>query len=176
MKSDVITIENNGNGFGEAVEATKKMADFNGLSNKDSVHLQLFTEEMLSMMNIVTGEVKASFWIECEGNTYELNLTTETVMDKTKRGTLIQASSSRKNEAAGSFLGMLRDAFEQAMTADADKTYYTLPDDVASDVVGHCVDDEEYDQYESSVLKKLADDVKIDIRGGLVHMTVKKSF
>ena len=93
-----------------------------------------------------------------------------------KRATLISASSSRKNEAAGSFLGMLRDAFEQAMTADSDKVFYELPDDIASDVVGHFVDDPEYDQYEASVLKKLADDVKIAIRGGKVHMTVRNAF
>jgi hypothetical protein len=176
MKSDVIAIDNKGTGFKEAVEATKKLADFNGLSATDSLHLQLFTEEMLSMARIVTGEMTASFWVDNDGNTYELNLTTETVMDKDKRATLISASSSRKNEAAGSFLGMLRDAFEQAMTADSDKVYYELPDDIASDVVGHFVDDPEYDQYEASVLKKLADDVKISIIGGKVHMIVKKTF
>ena len=171
MKSDVIAIDNKGTGFKEAVEATKKLAEFNGLSATDSLHLQLFTEEM-----IVTGEVQASFLVDQEDKTYDLNLTTETVMDKDKRATLISASSSRKNEAAGSFLGMLRDAFEQAMTADSDKVYYELPDDIASDVVGHFVDDPEYDQYEASVLKKLADDVKIAIRGGKVHMTVRKAF
>ena len=111
MKSDVIAIDNKGTGFKEAVEATKKLAEFNGLSATDSLHLQLFTEEMLSMVRIVTGEVKASFWVDQEDKTYDLNLTTETVMDKDKRATLISASSSRKNEAAGSFLGMLRDAF-----------------------------------------------------------------
>ena len=176
MKSDVIAIDNKGTGFKEAVDATKKMAEFKGLNATDSLHLQLFTEEMLSMARIVTGEMKASFWVDCEDNKFDLNLTTETVMDKDKRATLISASSSRKNEAAGSFLGMLRDAFEQAMAADSDKVFYELPDDVASDIVGHYVDDPEYDQYEASVLKKLADDVKIAIRGGKVHMTVSKTF
>ena len=93
MKSDVIAIDNKGTGFKEAVEATKKLADFNGLSATDSLHLQLFTEEMLSMARIVTGEMTASFWVDNDGNTYELNLTTETVMDKDKRATLISASS-----------------------------------------------------------------------------------
>ncbi len=176
MKSDVVTIDNKGNGFRDAVDATKKIAEFKGLNEKDSLHLQLFTEEMLSMARIVTGEMTASFWIECEDNKYNLNMTTKTVMDTEKRNLLINASTSRKNAAAKSFLGILRDAFEQAMLADADNTYYQLPDDVAADVVGRYIDDPEWDQYEASILKKLADDVQIGIRGGVVNMTVSKTF
>ncbi len=176
MKSDVIAIDNKGTGFNEAVNATKKLAEFNKLDEKDSLHLQLFTEEMLSMTRIVTGEMTASFWIECTDNNYELNLTTKPVMDKEKRELPLAASSSRKNEATESFLGKLRDAFEQAMLSDSDKVTYQFPDDVAADVVGRYIESEEWDRYEASVLKTLADDVKIDIRGSLVHMIVRKSF
>ena len=35
MKSDVIAIDNKGTGFKEAVEATKKLAEFNGRSATD---------------------------------------------------------------------------------------------------------------------------------------------
>ena len=35
---------------------------------------------------------------------------------------------------------------------------------------------EEWDRYEQSVLQKLADEVKISIRGNEVKMTVSKSF
>ena len=56
MKSDVIAIDNKGTGFKEAVEATKKLAEFNGLSATDSLHLQLFTEEMLSMILFKQGK------------------------------------------------------------------------------------------------------------------------
>jgi hypothetical protein len=176
MKSDVVTIDNKGNGFDEAVSATKKFAGFGELSEKDSLHLQLFTEEMLSMARSVTGEMKATFWIENDGSKYELNLTTETVMDKEKRHLLISSASSRKNEAAKSFLGKLRDAFEEAMVAQVEQNYYELPDDIAADVTGRAIDDPEWDRYESSILLKLADDVKIAIRGGLVQMTVTKIF
>ena len=176
MKSDVITIDNKGLGFKEAVEATKKVADFNGLGDKDSLKLQLCAEEMLSMARSITGEIKASYWVECENSKYNLKMTTQTVMDKEKRYLLLSSSSSHKNEAAKTFLGMLRDAFEEAMLSESDKTYYELPDDVASDVAGRYIDDPEWDRYEQSVLKKLADDIKISIKGGVVEMTVTKSF
>lgn len=176
MKSDVIQIDNRGNGFRSAVEQTKKVAEFRGLSHQDSLHLQLFTEEMLSMARSVTGEMKASFWIECEDRQFDLHMTTKTVLDKEKRFLLISSATSRKNEAANSFLGKLRDAFEQAMASDADREYFDLPSDVQADIVGRYVEDPEWDRYEQSVLRKLADNVKIGIRGGEVHMTVSKKF
>ena len=176
MKSDIILIDNLGNGFDQAVEETRRVAQFRGLNHKNSLRLQLCTEEMLSMARSVTGEMQASFWLESEENIIELHMTTNTVMDKMKRSLLISSATSRKNEAANSFLGKLRDAFEKAMVADAETTYFELPPELQADLVGRVIDDPEWDRYERSVLFRLADNVKIDIRGGLVHMTVVKAF
>ena len=177
MKSDVVIIDNAGNGFGSAIEVTKRLAEFNGLKESDAIHLQLFAEEMLSMARSITGELKASFWIENEGHNYELNMTTDTVMDKEKRDLLISASKNRKNDAAKTFLGMLRDAFEEAMLVENEReNFYSLPDDIASDVEGRFIDNLEWDRYESSILCKLADDVRIGVTGGKVTMRVIKTF
>ena len=176
MKSDVILIDNLGNGFGDAVKETKKAAEFRGLSHKDALQLQLMAEEMLSMARSVTGEMQASFWLESQEKAFDLHMTTKTVMDQEKRYQLISSSTSRKNEAANSFLGKLRDAFEQAMVADVERTYYELPQEVLSDLPNRFSEDPEWDRYEQSILHRLADNVKIDIRGQLVHMTVSKRF
>ena len=176
MKSDVILIDNRGNGFAEALKQTGKVAEYRGISPKDTTRLQLMAEEMLSMARSVTGEMQASFWIECEGTAVELHMTTKTVMDKEKRYLLISSSTSRKNEAANSFLGRLRDAFEEAMTADTDREYFDLPIELQADLAGRPIDTPEWDRYEQSVLLRLADNVKIGIRGGLVSMTVSKDF
>ena len=176
MKSDVILIDNQGNGFSEAVQQTKKVAEYRGISPKETMRLQLMAEEMLSMARSVTGEMLASFWIESEGHEFELHMTTKTVMDKEKRYLLLSSSTSRKNEAANSFLGRLRDAFEEAMTADADHEYFDLPVELQADLSGRSIENPEWDRYEQSVLLRLADNVKIGIRGGEVHMTVIKTF
>ena len=63
MKSDIIFIDNQGNGFDKTVEETKKVAVYTGLSHKESLRLQLCAEEMLSLARSITGEMKASFWI-----------------------------------------------------------------------------------------------------------------
>ena len=177
MKSDIITIDNQGNGFADAVAETKKVAGFTGLNERETIRLTMLTHEMLSLVRSVTGEMQASFWIEQTGRDFELNLTTETVMDKEKRYLLISSASSRKNEEANSFLGKLRDSFEKAMAADPQpRNAEGIPEELVLDLATRVVDDPEWDGYERSVLRKLADNVKIGIRGNKVHMTVSKRF
>ena len=178
MKSDVIKINNGGKGFEKALAETKKIAAYRELSGKDVLHLELITEEMLSLVRSVTGEMDGSFWIEADGAQYDLHLTTQTVMDKEKRNQLISSASSRKNEAAKTFLGYLRNAFEEAMITEANHSNDDIPEDALDDLYNHPIeieDDQQWDGYERSVLRKVADNVKIAIRGGVVDMTVSKS-
>jgi hypothetical protein len=176
MKSNVVMIDNAGNGFENAVTETRKVAEYEQLTGKNVLHLELITEEMLSLVRSVTGEMQASFWIETEGRQFDLHLTTKTVMDKEKRYLLISSASSRKNEAARTFLGYLRNAFEEAMTAEVDHPSNDIPMDVLNDLPNHPIEDPEWDGYERSVLRNIADNVKIAIRGGVVDMTVNKVF
>lgn len=173
MKSDIIRIDNQGSGFQDALAETAKAAQYRELNHKEALQLQLCTEEMLSLARSVTGELEATFWLESEGRHYELHLSTKTVMDREKRNHLLASASSRKNEAAGTFLGKLRDAFEEAMVSDVD---YSIPDIAMDDMVNRNIEIPEWDEYEQSILHKVADEVKIGIRGGTVDMSVFKSF
>ncbi len=175
MKTDIIAIDNHGAGFERVLDETGRTAVFKDLNKKQTMALTLCAEEMLSMARSITGEVKASFWIECEEKNFELHLSTKTVMDKEKRQLLLSASTSRKNEAANTLLGRIRDAFETAMAADPDRGEQ-LPMDLLADLPGHPVNDREWDGYERSILRKVADQVKIGIRGGTVDMAVCISF
>ena len=176
MKSDIITIDNQGKGFAEAVAETQRVARYAGLDHEDTLHIQLLTEEMLSLARSVTGVMKASFWLEGSGCVYSLHMTTNAVLDSQMRSELIQSTTSHKNEAAKSFLGFLRNVFEQAMASDRDYDAYELPRDVAEDIVGRDIEVPEWDGYERSVLANLADNVKIGIKGQKVSMTVTKDF
>ena len=173
MKSDIIRIDNQGSGFQDALAETAKAAQYRELNHKEALQLQLCTEEMLSLARSVTGELEATFWLESEGRHYELHLSTKTVMDREKRNHLLASASSRKNEAAGTFLGKLRDAFEEAMVSDVD---YSIPDIAMDDMVNRNIEIPEWDEYEQSILRRVADEVKIGIRGGTVDMSVFKSF
>lgn len=168
---------NQGKGFSEAVEQTKAFSERCGtLTPKNVLRLQLITEEMLSLAQSITGEMKGTFWIEGEGACFTLTMTTQTVMDKEKRAMLIMSATSRKNEAAKGFLGKLRDVFEQAMAAEPKRSTETVPYELRYDVTNDIYESTEWDGYERSVLRRIADDIKIAIRGREVEMIVHKSF
>ena len=169
MKSDVILIDNQETGFEAAVDEAKKVAVYRALEGTDALHVQLITEEMLSMAHSVTGINSASFWIEAEGKEICFHLTAKTVMDKEKKEELLAAATSRQNDAAVSLL----DACENALMADVDHGN-DIPDDIMEDLANHEIESLEYDGYERSVLHKLADNIKIGIRGDMVDMKVTK--
>ena len=170
VKSEVIAIDNHGNGFHAAVEETQRMAEAGGLSREDSLRLTLFTEEILSMTNIVTGEVKADFWIERVNRQYELHISAQTDMDRKTRAKMKKAVAAELGGKSGGFLSKLRGAFERAMVSDSDRVCFALPsgEDRKSQ--------NEWDGFERSILFKLADDVRIAIIGGEVRMVVRKEF
>lgn len=173
MKSDIIKIDNSGNGFQDALAQTTKTAQFRNLTHKETLQLRLCAEEMLSLARSVTGEMQATFWVESEGRKFDMHLSTKTVMDKEKRDNLIASATSRKNEAATTFLGKLRDAFEKAMVSEVD---YNIPEDAIDDLANHPIVIPEWDEYEQSILREVADEVKIAVRGDMVDMTIAKSF
>ena len=173
MKSDIIRIDNSGNGFQDALAQTTKTAQFRNLIHKETLQLRLCAEEMLSLARSVTGEMQATFWLESEGRKFDMHLSTKTVMDKEKRDNLIASATSRKNEAATTFLGKLRDAFEKAMVSEVD---YSIPEDAIDDLANHPIVIPEWDEYEQSILREVADEVKIAVRGDMVDMTIAKSF
>ena len=173
MRSDIINIDNCGNGYQDALDQTAKAAQFRDLNHKEALRLRICAEEMLSLARSVTGELQARFWLESEGKKFDLHLSTKTVMDREKRENLIASATSRRNEAANSFLGKLRDAFEAAMVSEQDNS---IPEDVLDDLANHPIEIPEWDEYEQSILRSAADTVKIAIRGGVVDMTVSKNF
>ena len=176
MRSNTIMIDNRGNGFDDVTAEAKKVAVYEAMKPEASDLMQLMIDEILSVVKSANGDMQASFWIEGSAGQYDLNMTTKTVMDKDKRHHLISSTTSRKNEAAKTFLGFLRNAFEEAMCSDADHVYEELPSELINDFAGQPVKDNEWDGYERSVLRRTADNVKIAIRGGVVDMTVSKHF
>ena len=177
MKSNVVLIDSNGNGFKEAVEQARKVSVFNDLNQDEELDLLLMTEEMLSLLNNVYGDIKASFWIEVEGGTrFELHMAAELILDKEKRAKLLSLATSRKNEAATGFLGRLRDKFEEAMTLDSDKRAEERSSDVLADIPYGIMGEPEWDGYERSILQSISDEVKIGIRGQKAEITVCKNY
>ena len=198
MKTDMIVVSSKGNQMEKALEQAEKVAAYKGLSGKNALHLRLLTEEMMGMMRSITGETEGVFWIEDENDVYRLHLQVTTRMDSDKRTQLLSAASSGKNESARGLMGKLRDFFDRG--ADEDVVALTSPlilpgmyeesslptmdwewsmmryEEALAPSVQRQEKEalEAWDELEKSVVARVADDVKVSIRGRTVEMTLEK--
>ena len=198
MKTDVIVVSSKGTKMEAALNETDKVAVYKGLPSGDALHLRLLTEEMMGMMRSLTGETEGEFWIEDQEGEYRLHLRVRTRMNSGKREQLLSVASSGKNESARGLMGRLRDFFDRG--ADEDLSSFSSPlllsgmfeesttptldwewsmvryEDELSTRIRQ--DDsqarEAWDELEKSVVAKVADDVKVSIRGSQVEMTIIK--
>lgn len=192
MKTDVITISSEGNNMDAALAQIDKISIYKGLSPKDTITLRLLTEEVLAMMRAIAGGVNGEFWLEDQDGIYELHLLVRTLVDEKIRKQLFAASSSGKNEATRGFMGKVRSFFEPSsgvpmfsagFAGGAPQMFesYTWSMDDYRDQLRqrHELDQrdsqEEWDELEKSVVAKLADDVKVSIRGRNIEMTIIKN-
>lgn len=198
MKTDIITVSSKGNQIQTALTQVDKVAAYKGLSGKNALHLRLLTEEMMGMMRSITGETEGQFWIEDQDGEYRLHLRVRTRLTGEEREQLLSASSSGKNESAKGLMGRIRDFFDWSSDEDLSSLSSSL---MLPDMYEHSsspmldlewsmlryenalssriqLDDSEareaWDELEKSVVKNVADDVLVSIRGGVVEMTILK--
>ena len=200
MKTDVVNVSSKGLGAEAALEQVEKASAYLGLTGKDALHLRLLAEEMLGMMYSLTGESEGKFWIEDDCGSVALHLQVSTVMNSEKREQLLDASTSKKNEAAKGLMGRLRDFFDRSTDTDvaALSSPLLLPemyDQSATPLLDwewSMVEYEEaldaqvkrneagakeaWDELEKSVVTHVADDIKVSIRGPKVEMIILKRF
>ena len=192
MKTDVITISSEGNNMDAALAQIDKIGAYKGLSSKDTMTLRLLTEEVLAMMRAIAGDVNGEFWIEDQDGIYELHLLVKTLVDEKIRSQLLAASSSGKNEATRGFMGKVRSFFEPSYgvpmfsagvaggTPQMYESYTWSMEDYRDQLrqrreLDQRSGQEEWDELERSVVAKLADDVKVSIRGRNVEMIIVKN-
>ena len=197
MKTDVITFSRTGARTEEVLKMVEKTAVYKGLPGRDALHLRLLAEEMMGMVQTITGEKKGEFWIEDENGEYRLHLKVSTLVDSEKREQLLSASSSGKNESSRGLMGKLREMFERGaeesdffasreLTAGLydcepstpgswDWSMMQYEDALYTGVMNNdAAAREAWDELEKSVVAHVADEVKVSIRGREVEMTVIK--
>ena len=199
MKSDVIHVANTGEGVAQALQQTEAVANFKSLNKKDSIHLLLLTEEMMGMMKGLTGEHEADFWIEDDGNTFQLHLKENVSMNAERRKKLLSASTSGENIAAKGVMGKISDFFSRIIepTSDVGGAYSSgwesenLPTAQAAayakgmaSVAGSVWSlnkykasktKNEWDELEQSVVANIADEIQIGIADHSVEMIIYKT-
>ncbi len=198
MKTDVIRVSSKGNQIEKALAQIEKIAAYKELPPKNTLHLRLLTEEMMGMMRSITGETEGEFWVEDQDGEYQLHLRVRTRLNADEREQLLAASSSGRNESAKGLMGRIRDFFDWSSDEDLGTmtSSLMLPDmyvhssspalDMEWSMVRYesalsgriaqndAAAKEAWDELEKSVVKHVADDVKVSIRNGVVEMTILK--
>ncbi len=196
MRTDIITVSSKGKKMETALRQADLVAAYKGLASKDALHLRLLTEEMMGLMRSVTGETEGEFWIEDQDGEYQLHLRVRTRLSSEGREKLLSASSTGKNESAKGLMGRLRDFFDVGSDADIVTSSLFLSEmyehtssptldmewslaRYESMLYDHVRQNEEdakeaWDELEKSVVKHVADDVKVSIRGGIAEMIILK--
>ena len=195
MKTDVIVVSSQGRQMETALREAEKVSAYKGLSPKSALHLRLLTEEMMGMMRSITGEASGEFWIEDQDGVYQLHLRVETRMNMEKRESLLSASTTGKNESAKGLMGKLRDFFDRG--ADDEAFSPLMMAGMYDDPMASSMDwawamsryeeavsarmkqeDEQaaeaWDELEKSVVARVADEVKVSIRGNNAEMIIIK--
>lgn len=193
MKSNVCKIAKGEVDLSNLLDETEKVATYNELTEKNALTLRLLSEELVGMLPSIVENYSGEFWVENDGNSYELcvKFLVEN-MDVETRTRLIKVSKNNKNSSAVGILGRIREAFDymtsesnDAVLSPAGKFGFETNIDYAMvwslKQYQNCVKDnenekEKWDELERSILVKLADDVLVGVKGKHVVITIKKSF
>ena len=203
MQTNKIIVTSMGIGYDEALDETEKFSRYVGLDKKQALRIRLLAEELLGMVQTITGEFGADFWIEnTEDCLCRMHLKATTMMDPAKKKELIDASTNKKNAAYKGFMGKIRELIEkgcdsideygvyQSMygttfmfenmgvieTAGTVPRVWSLSSYKTGIETGQIKDnaDDAWDELEKSIVASIADDVKVAIEGDKVEVILEK--
>ena len=198
MKSNICVVKKGGIGLKNVLLEVEKVTNYNGMQTKEALRLRLLAEELVGMLPELVKNFEGRVWVQNDENRYELHaeLSVED-LSKEKKETLIAVSANKRNAAASSFMGKIRDVAENMLlfseessgysyhpdyiygydTIDIHYTYaWTLEYYTKQQKARWSDNSEEWDQLEKSIVAKLADDVIVGVRGKKVEIIIKKEF
>ena len=175
MRSDSCMLCQNADNLDEIFSTVEQCAATNGLTRKRWLQLRLLAEELTGMLPPLLKWSKGTFWLENEGNRYELHVSLKASFDNTsQRDQLLALSTSGKNAAAVGIMGKIRCAIEGAMLPKHSKacSKWTLSS-YRTQVQG---EQSNWNELKRSIIANLADDVLVAISGENIAITVIKTF
>ena len=194
MKSNICVVEKGGLGLENVLIEVEKVTDYNGMQKKEALRLRLLAEELVGMLPELVKNFEGRFWLQNEGNKYELHaeLSVER-LSKEDKESLIAVSANKKNAASTGFMGKIREVAENMLlysdaptdpdclagydVVDIHYTYaWTLEYYRKNQMERLAEDSGDWDQLEKSIVAKFADDVIVGVRGKKVEIIIIKEF
>ena len=198
MKSNVCKIENGVNDLQAILKESERVAVFNGLNHKQTLHLRLLCEEMDGMLPKIIDDFDGDFWIEFENGECKINVSIVFAgFTPEKKQELINVAKNKKNAAAVGIVGKIRCAIEEfflrsgasAQPYDMTTGFYALSGGNVAGAdyylwgltqykssVKQEENAEQWDELEKSIIASLADDVIVGVKGKKANIVIVKRF
>ena len=198
MKSNVCKIENGTKDLAAILKESERVAEYNGLTHKQSLQLRLICEEIDGMLPNIIDDFNGELWIEIENGVCKVNVSlTFKEFTAEKKKELVGVATNKKNAAATGIVGKIRSAIENVLL-DGDNfrsfeiasesygfstEYYDRMDyshlwtlDRYRSSVSKEKQSEAWDELEKSVIASVADDVIVGVKGREADIIVVKKF
>ena len=198
MRSNICKIEKGTRDLDAILKESERVAEYNGLSHKQSLQLRLLCEEIDGMLPNIIDEFEGNLWIDFEDGVCKVNISIQIPAFNTeKKEELIGIAKNKKNAAAVGIVGKIRDAIENFFLDEVRMNVMALSAEPYGTGTGYSegVDFaylwklEEYrnsvkngeqsaawDELEKSVIASAADDVIVGVRGREATIVIVKKF
>lgn len=198
MKSNVCRIENGTRDLTAILVESERVAEYNGLTHKQTLQLRLLCEELDGMLpNIIDG-FNGEFWIDFDNGVCKVNISIIIPeLNTDKKNKLIDIAKNKKNAAVVGIVGKIRNAIENFMLDDVrmDALALSAGSFGVANSYGEGVDyaylwrleeyrstvrkkkhEEAWDELEKSVIASVADDVIVGVKGTCAEIVIIKKF
>ena len=190
MKSNVCVFKKSVVDLDAILLEADKIAKYNELGKKESLRLRLLAEEMVGLLTELATKFEGEFYVENEGNKYELHSIIKIPAITTEiRKELIEFSSSKTNSASKGILGKIRNALDVMLLNFYENEHlYSMPYSDTYDYrqmyewslnhyVESCKEKKEInDELQKSIIGSIADNVVVSIKGEKVNIVISKEF
>ena len=194
MKSNVCKFENGQRDITAILKESERVAQYNGLTHKQTLQLRLLCEEIDGMLPNMIDDFEGALWIEFDDGVCKIKISVSIPqLDSEKKEELIGIAKNKKNAAATGIVGKIRhsieDFFLKKETVDAfalsmssigysegvDYTYLWVLDEYRNGIEKD-KQTEAWDELEKSVIASVADDVIVGVRGRCAEIEIIKNF
>ena len=198
MKSNVCKIEKGTRDLAAILKESERVAEYNGLTHKQTLQLRLLCEEVDGMLPNIIDDFDGEIWIDFEDGVCKITVSIQIPeFNIDKKEELIGIAKNKKNAAVVGIVGKIRDKIENyfldedtmkslALSAGdvefangyydgVDYSYLWRLEEYRSTVKKE-EQAEAWDELEKSVIASASDDVIVGVRGKRAEIVIVKKF
>ena len=192
MKSNICKIEKGTKDLSAIFRECEKVAVYNELDHKQTMHLRLLCEELDGMLPEIVGDFDGDLWFDFRDGVCRLNVSIELAEINLKnKDQLLDVAKNKKNASAVGIVGKIRSGLENFFLNEdiadgfAVSSFYSYQD--VDDSFSWSLEQyrkavrsekktEAWDELEKSVIASVADDVIIGVKGKHADIVIIKKF